>query len=331
MPALLIRLTALFILAAVMETSFAHEARPAHLEVDVTEADLLNIHWTRPLRDGRVLPVEPGFPERCELRGRANILQLPTVVHESWQLDCGKDALTGEQIKVKGLHLVISDVLLRYRDAEGREHFRILDKQDPVFVIPGDDYVDINVAPYYFRLGIEHILTGPDHLLFVLALLLLVSGLWRLLKTITAFTLAHSITLGAAILGYVNVPSPPVEAIIALSIVFLARELLSKVEGNMTLRSPWLIAAIFGLVHGLGFAGGLSEIGLPEGEIPLALLMFNLGVEAGQVGFILLALLLFEILRKLEYGVAPLMEKSSGYAIGAMGAFWLVDRVQGFY
>jgi hydrogenase/urease accessory protein HupE len=310
----------------------AHESRPAHLEVEIIEAHQLDIHWTRPIRDGRVLPLTPVFPQHCRLQGQVRVVELQAVVHESWQLHCGEEELIGEKISVNGLHLTISDVLLRFRDLEEREYFRILDRQSLEFEIPADDAVDMNVAPYYFRLGIEHILSGPDHLLFVLALLLLIKGIWRLLKTITAFTFAHSLTLAAAILGYVNLPSAPVEAIIALSIVFLARELLYKDEERLTLKLPWLIAAVFGLIHGLGFAGGLTEIGLPAGEIPIALLMFNLGVEVGQISFIIVTLLLFEFFRKLSYKAIPaVLEKSVGYVIGGVGAFWLVQRVQGFY
>ena len=163
--------------------------------------------------------------------------------------------------------------------------------------------IDLNQkSPTRFRVD-PHILSGADHLLFVLGLLLLIQGFWNLVKTITAFTLAHSISLMAAILGKVHVPSTPVEAVIALSIMFLACELLRSDSQSFSRRLPWLIAAVFGLVHGLGFAGGLSEIGLPQGDIPLALFMFNIGVEAGQIVFVTLAITLLEGLRKFPISV----------------------------
>jgi hypothetical protein len=183
-------------------------------------------------------------------------------------------------------------------------------------------------ATRYTALGIEHILLGIDHLLFVLGLLLLVHGGWMLVKTITAFTLAHSITLGLATLGYVSAPTRPVEAAIALSIVFVAAEIVHARQGHIGLaaRRPWVVAFAFGLLHGFGFAGALSEIGLPLGEIPIALLFFNVGVELGQIVFVGLALTLAWVLRRLPVSWPSWVEAAPAYAIGIMAMYWFIDR-----
>lgn len=188
----------------------------------------------------------------------------------------------------------------------------------------------LRAAQRYTVLGIEHILTGVDHLLFVLALLFIVSGGWVLVKTITAFTVAHSITLGLATLGYVSLPSAPVEAAIALSIVFLASEIIGHARGetSLTYRAPWLVAFAFGLLHGLGFAGALSEIGLPPSEIPIALLFFNVGVEIGQLLFVAAILVLAMLFTKLRapQGWQVRIQSVIVYAIGTTAAYWLVER-----
>ena len=185
------------------------------------------------------------------------------------------------------------------------------------------------LAGRYLVLGVEHILFGVDHLLFVLGLLLLVQGLWPLVKTVTAFTVAHSITLGAAVLGYVPVASAPVEAAIALSIVLLAREIVMGHRGHVHLvhRRPWSVALVFGLLHGLGFAGALGEIGLRTADIPPALLFFNLGVEAGQLAFIALLLALNHVLSRAARLVVPRLQPVLGYALGALATLWLLDRL----
>jgi hydrogenase/urease accessory protein HupE len=197
------------------------------------------------------------------------------------------------------------------------------------------------VAAAYLWLGVEHILFGVDHLIFVLALILLVKGWKRVLLTVTAFTVAHSITLGAATLGYLNVPGPPVEAAIALSIVLVAVEIVNVSRGHESLaaRVPWLIAFAFGLLHGLGFAGALSEVGLPGHAIPVALLFFNIGVEIGQLLFVAAVMVLFAILRPLWLGVVradagwaqTMPQVAAAYCIGAIASFWLIERVYGFW
>ena len=194
----------------------------------------------------------------------------------------------------------------------------------------------------YFVLGIEHILGGIDHLLFVLALLLVVAGWRKLVVTVTAFTVAHSITLALATLGFVHVPGPPVEAVIALSIVFVAAEIVHgrrreslpvPLRGNpgLTARSPWIVAFTFGLLHGFGFAGALAEVGLPQSSIPLALLTFNLGVEAGQLLFIAAMLVVYTAVRRIRIAPPDWAWDVPPYAIGGIAAFWMIERVVGFW
>jgi hypothetical protein len=187
----------------------------------------------------------------------------------------------------------------------------------------------LKLSAAYLSLGIEHILLGIDHLFFVLGLLLLVRGPWPLVKTITAFTLAHSVTLGAAVLGFVSVPGAPVEAAIALSIVLLAREVVLGARGRdgLVQRYPWAVAFGFGLLHGLGFAGALSEVGVPANDVPLALLTFNIGVEVGQLIFVAAMVTAYGVARRLAASLPRRMEPALGYALGAMAMVWLIDRL----
>ncbi len=184
-------------------------------------------------------------------------------------------------------------------------------------------------AGAYFKLGIEHILFGVDHLLFLLGLLLIVNDRWMLVKTISSFTVAHSITLAIATLGYARAPEPPLTAAIALSILFLGPEIVRSQRGetSLTIRHPWVVAFAFGLLHGFGFASGLTTMGLPRAELPLALLLFNLGVEAGQILFVIVVLLLERSFRVLEVRLPRLIEALPAYTVGSLGAFWTIQRV----
>ena len=181
----------------------------------------------------------------------------------------------------------------------------------------------------YLYLGIEHILLGVDHLLFVLGLLLIVGDRWMLVKTVTAFTLAHSITLAVATFGVAHVPAAPLNASIALSILFLGPEIVRRWRGetSFTIRHPWVVAFAFGLLHGFGFASGLAQLGLPDNQIPLALLLFNVGVEIGQLAFVLGILLLERSFRLLEFHWPKLIERLPGYLVGTLGAFWTIQRI----
>jgi len=225
----------------------------------------------------------------------------------------------------------MTNALMRIEFADGMMWTQRLTPMHSSVSIP-EQASALDVTGVYLKLGVEHILLGIDHLLFVLALLLITQGTWRLVKTITAFTVAHSITLGLATLGFVHVPSPPVEAVIALSIVFLAAEIVHARRGKagITARAPWIVAFVFGLVHGFGFAGALSEVGLPQGQIPLALLFFNVGVEAGQLLFIAAILGSLAVFRRTRLPLPGWTILMLPYTIGVVAMFWLVQRVAAF-
>jgi hydrogenase/urease accessory protein HupE len=240
-------------------------------------------------------------------------------------------SLTGQTIAIDGLQALQTDVLLLIQLQDGSQHSAILRPASPVFTIPLEAS-KLEVATDYWRLGTVHILEGADHLLFVLALLLIVSGLGELVKAVTAFTVAHSITLALATLGVVHMPAAPTEAVIALSILFLATEIIHKHNGQISLteRYPWVIAFTFGLFHGLGFAGALSEIGVPQHEVPLALLMFNVGVETGQLLFIAVIVSVMALFRRLPLQAPQGAWRVAPYAIGSVAAFWTIQRVMSF-
>jgi hydrogenase/urease accessory protein HupE len=241
--------------------------------------------------------------------------------------------LAGNRIEFVGLQATITDVLVRVQLLDGT--------RSTTLVRPSKPWVDIatpqgplSVAGAYLAHGVEHILFGFDHLLFVLALILIVRSGRVLVWTITAFTLAHSITLSLATLGVVHVPGPPVEATIALSIILLACEIvrLKRGEPSLTARWPWVVAFTFGLLHGFGFAGALIDIGLPQGDIPLALFSFNVGVEVGQLIFIGAVFAALGAARRIDFPsvVERHVLSVATYAIGTMAAFWFIERLAGF-
>lgn len=240
--------------------------------------------------------------------------------------------MVNETIVINGLSATQTDTLLRIQLADGSMHTTVLRPDSPSFLVP-PVASKLEVASSYFVLGLEHILGGIDHLLFVLGLLLIVRGVGLLIKTVTAFTIAHSITLAMAALGFVKVPQAPVEAVIALSILFLATELMKLHDGKvgLTVRFPWVVALSFGLLHGFGFAGALAEIGLPQTAIPLALFTFNVGVEAGQLIFIAAALGVIWLLKQIPMAWPAWSLRVPAYAIGSLAAFWVIQRTVSFW
>lgn len=310
----------------------AHEIRPALLDITEREGGWIDVTWKVPMRGGRRLAVAPVLPDGLVSLGAPSGRLVPGAWIERTTYRADASALVGKPIVIEGLPALQIDVLLQVSLADGTRHSAILRPGDPVFVMPARES-KAQVARAYLRMGFVHILEGADHLLFVLGLLLLVSGVWRLVKTITAFTVAHSVTLGLATLGVVNVPAGPTEAIIALSIVFLAGEIVRKHGGSgtpgITERWPWLVAFAFGLFHGLGFAGALSELGVPRHEVPLALLMFNVGVEAGQLFFVGVVLGVMALLRRARLSTPEWSWRAATYAIGGIAAFWTIERVAG--
>jgi hypothetical protein len=275
-------------------------------------------------------PIHPQLPPQAKTVFFPRIPSeeaIPGARLKRWSISTAGQGLVGSEITVHGLQATLLDVLLRIEFLDGHTVTQLLRPAAPSFTVPGAEASGAPVATY-LGLGVEHILLGIDHLLFVFCLLLLVRGFGPLLKTITAFTLAHSITLGLATLGYVHIPIAPVEAVIALSILFLASEIVRTWSGapSLTARRPWAVAFAFGLLHGFGFAGALSEVGLPAGDIPLALLLFNLGIELGQVLFVAVVLALAFALRKFMPACPELLRRAPVYVIGATAAYWFIAR-----
>lgn len=273
----------------------------------------------------------PSLPAHCTRVGEVVRRVTPEQRIHSWRADCGEDGLFGHSITVSDPDGRAVDVIV-HALGSGREPFTaVLLSSQPSLRLPGEGEPDgrfLATAVAYLELGVEHILLGVDHLLFVLGLLLLVRGRGALLATITAFTLGHSVTLGLAVLGIVELRPAPVEAVIALSIVFLAREVIRGPDtASLARQRPWLIAAGFGLLHGFGFAGALSGLGVPENAIPLSLAAFNVGVELGQLAFVAVILLAHELLRRWLPQCGPGWRMAPAYAMGIVGGFWVLERV----
>ena len=325
-----------FLLVALLLSGFvaplaAHEVRPAYLAVRQTDAESFDVLWKVPAKGNLRLSLHARLPESCSALAPPSSYFGGGASTERWSVTC-PGGLTGGTIAIDGLSGTMTDVLVRIERSDGTTLVTRLSPAEPSFVVQASPSA-LQVASTYLGLGVEHILLGIDHLLFVLALLILVEGRRRLVGTITAFTVAHSLTLAAATLGFVNAPQTPVEAIIALSIVFVAAEIIRARQGSpgLTQRWPWIVAFIFGLLHGFGFAGALTEIGLPAQAVPLALLFFNVGVEAGQLLFIAAAGVVIVGARRLALPQPAWAWRVPAYGIGAVAAFWSIQRVAGFW
>ncbi len=322
------RLILLFVMAtAFARGAAAHEMRPAYLELRQTGPETYDVLFKVPgSGDSLRLGLYAELPPDCVKVTPVRSAFVNNAFTERFSVKRA-GGLAGGTIEIAGLSATATDVLVRIQGLDGRSQVLRLTPDSPSFVVaaaPGR-WRD---AATYARLGCDHILLGVDHLLFVFGLLLIVPDRWMLLKTISAFTLAHSLTLAVATLGYASAPLPPLNAAIALSILFLGPEIVRyrRGETSLTIRHPWVVAFAFGLLHGFGFASGLTTTGLPHGEIPVALLFFNVGVEAGQVGFVALVLLLARSFRALEIRWPRLVELVPGYAVGSLGAFWTIQR-----
>ncbi|MEP4078477.1 HupE/UreJ family protein [Haloferula sp.] len=325
----LIRTIALLLLVG---SVVAHEMQPAFLELKESPDGSIAVTWKLPFYKGKPLPIEPSFPETWENLTEPNPSPLGNALLYRWRLKPVGQPLDGAKLSIEGPRSRITDVLLRAQLADGRALTNVLRPESPAAIITFDAKQKTLLWDYIV-IGVEHILLGFDHLLFVLCLVLIVRDRWTLIKTITAFTLAHSVTLALATLGWMEIPGPPVEAVIALSIMFLARELAVRNDDRpgLTERYPWLVALTFGLLHGFGFAGALSEVGLPKDQIPLALLNFNIGVELGQLAFVGVILAVSAIARKISPKINEVALKPVVYATGIMSAFWCVERITGFW
>ena len=315
----------------VAASSLADEIRPALLEINERDGGWVEVTWKVPMRGNQVEDLTPVLPEFLEPLGAGSGRRVPGAWLEYRTYSSAGQTLTGATLRIAGLAALPTDVLIRVSLQDGTEHSAILRSGNESFTIP-EQATRVELAVSYWQIGTIHILEGFDHLLFLLTLLLIVTGLWPLLKTVTAFTVAHSLTLALATLGIVHIPPAPTEAVISLSIVLLAVEVVRKAGGEVTLseRFPWLVAFTFGLVHGLGFAGALSEIGVPQNDVPLALLMFNVGVETGQVLFVVAVSLLLAGLHKLHTHAGYLVARTTPYAIGGVAAFWTLQRIGSF-
>ncbi|MEN8693074.1 MAG: HupE/UreJ family protein [Desulfobacterales bacterium] len=305
----------------------AHEVRPGFLELRETGQNTYSFLWKKPTGGEVEIYIAPIIPDECRLTTPGRQRLTPGAVIVRGTLQC-EDGIQGKTLAIDGLEATITDVIVRVHHADGRLESHLLKPVNPSVTL-GAKTTGWQRSLAYLRLGIEHILLGVDHLLFVLGLLLIVANRWILLKTITSFTVAHSITLAIATLGYASAPVPPLNAAIALSILFLGPEIIRRWRGqsSFTIRHPWVVAFAFGLLHGFGFASGLTNIGLPQAEIPLALLLFNVGVEIGQFFFVGMIILLERSFRVLEIRWPALLEMLPGYAVGSLGAFWTIQRV----
>lgn len=306
----------------------AHEVRPGYLRIKQVDAAAYDVLWRVPARGDLRLGLYARLPDHCNTRGEMRSYQQGGAFVERWTSVC-LGGLVGHDVAIEGLSATLTDVLARFERLDDTTQIVRLTPSSYTFTVSDSESWQ-QVASTYTMLGVEHILLGIDHLLFVLALLMIVEGWRKLVATVTAFTLAHSITLAAAALGFVEVPQAPVEAVIAISILFVAAEIIHWRQGRpgITRRKPWLVAFTFGLLHGFGFAGALTEIGLPEHAIPLALLFFNVGVEAGQLFFIAGVLVAWSALRKFEW--PEWAWRIPVYGIGMMAAFWTIERITGF-
>jgi hypothetical protein len=323
-------LAALVVWLAAAFPAAAHEVRPALLQIIQSGPGDYDVTWKQPMVGDMAIHLVPHLSGGALERPPASEEAAPGFLIRTWHVRGGAP-LDGQAVSVEGLSLSVTDVLLRVTTARGEERDSVLRPAAPEQVLRLSAPQGIAV-PGYLRLGVEHILSGFDHLLFVLGLLLLIGPNWRVVKAITAFTVAHSVTLALAALGYVRFPSALIEALVALSIVFVACELVPVPgrEDTLTRRKPWIIAFAFGLLHGLAFAGALSQIGLPPKATPQALFLFNVGVEIGQLMFIaaaITAMRLYGVIeRRLAWRRPAWAQVAPAYGIGGLAAYWLIER-----
>ena len=319
------------LLSLLSHVLFADEIRPAYLEITETSDYSYSILLKVPAKGDKRLSMAVKEIKNCVEIGSHITAFVNASYIDRYTIKCTEN-IKGKVIDIEGLKHTKIDLLLRLEFLDKTSHSVLLNPLNTSYLIQ-KEASSFQIVQTYTWLGITHILLGFDHLLFVFALLLIVKSMRRLLWTITAFTLAHSITMAGATLGFVHIPQAPVEAMIALSILFLAMEIVHEKQGKigLTSRYPWLIAFIFGLLHGFGFAGALAEIGLPQQAISLALICFNIGVELGQLMFVATVVLLGLGIQR--FGNILIMQKAEilmVYAIGTLSAFWVFERLSGF-
>jgi hydrogenase/urease accessory protein HupE len=318
----------LFFLSAVfIGTASGHESQPGSLEIKQLGSDRYDITWRAPLYYGKPHPATMQLPEDWLTIGQPTERRRADAIVFHRVIETGSKSIEGKIIRFPGLESTITDVFIRLTRLDDSVMSTVARPTKPWAELRGERSWHVT-AGEYLGLGFHHILMGVDHLLFVLGLLLIVQGRMMLLKTITSFTIAHSITLAIATLGYAHAPLPPLNAAIALSILFLGPEVVRARRGetSLTIKFPWLVAFVFGLLHGFGFASGLSTTGMPKAELPWALLWFNVGVELGQLVFVFLALGLVWSFKTLEIRWPRWAQALPGYTVGSLGAYWTIQR-----
>jgi hydrogenase/urease accessory protein HupE len=314
-------------LAPAPPAAWAHPLSPGLLQLEELGGGRYAVLWKVPSTTYDAVRLVPQLPPRCHELEAPATRDAGVASITTWVVDCGASGLAGASIRIVGLEESSNDVLVSVIGVRGEPLHAVLSSTAPAYQVPATPSLH-QVFLSYGQLGVEHILTGYDHLLFVVALTLLVGTLRRLLIAITGFTLGHSLTLSLATLNVLDVPAPPIEAMIAGSIVVLAHEIAARGRRDtLVVRAPWLVTTIFGLFHGLGFAGALREIGLPHAATIPALAAFNVGVELGQVGIVCACLLLGFIVRRLRAFETLRDARLAAYPIGLMAAFWTIERV----
>jgi hydrogenase/urease accessory protein HupE len=317
----------LFLGAISTTTAFGHESQPGSLEIKQLGPDRYDITWRAPIYYGKPHPATIQLPEEWQTIGQPTERHRPDAIVFNRVISTNGQSIEGKIIRFPGLESTITDVFVRLKRLDDSVMSTVARPTKPWAELRGERAWHVT-AGEYLGLGFHHILMGVDHLLFVLGLLLIVKGRMMLLKTITSFTVAHSITLAIATLGYAKAPLPPLNAAIALSILFLGPEVMRARRGetSLTIKFPWLVAFAFGLLHGFGFASGLSTTGMPKAELPWALLWFNVGVELGQLVFVFLALALAWSFKSLEIRWPRWAQALPGYTVGSLGAYWTIQR-----
>lgn len=317
----------LLVVFGVSGVAHAHESQPGTLELRQVDKDRYEVTWRAPIYFGQPHPARLELPEQWKNAVDPTVRMLADSQVFRRVVTVGSQGVEGSIIRFPGLENTITDVFVRLNRFDGTVMTAVVRPSKPYAQLRGERTWYIT-AGEYIGLGFHHILQGIDHLLFVLGLLLIVNGRMMLLKTVTAFTVAHSITLAIATLGCASIPLPPLNAAIALSILFLGPEIVRSWRGetSLTIRYPWVVAFLFGLLHGFGFASGLSTTGMPKAELPLALLFFNVGVELGQLVFVFTALALVRSFKVLEVRWPRWAAALPGYTVGSLGAYWTIQR-----
>jgi hypothetical protein len=323
------RASLLLLLCIFAPSVYSHEVRPGYLEFVESKSGDLQIVWRQPIAGDYAVPLVPVISTGWLKSEPYSSSRTDTTYVREWRVLAPHADLAGATVEIEGLDRTITDVLLRVAYANGTELTQLLKPSMPRLQLPSASRTSVPIREY-LELGFTHIWGGIDHLLYVCGLMLLVRDTRTLIKTITGFTLAHSITLAAAALGYVHIPSAPVEAAIALSIVYVAVEVVNARAGDTSVaqRAPWVIAFVFGLLHGLGFAGALAEVGLPSHAIPTALVLFNVGIEIGQLTFVALMLFAAKGLWLMAPKLVSRLAWAPPYVIGSTASYWLIERLQ---